>query len=74
MTDPNWETRQKVPPRLSPTAVDAPVTRPSLRVSLGSSSKLSSREDATHVIRDGEEITASCCEGDTGHIYRSCAV
>ncbi len=26
--------------------------------------------DATHVIRDGEEITVSCAEGDIGYIYQ----
>lgn len=27
-------------------------------------------ENATEVIRDGEDLTVACCEGDTGNIYR----
>lgn len=27
-------------------------------------------ENATEVIKNGEDITASCCEGDTGFVYR----
>lgn len=27
-------------------------------------------ENATEVLQEGQEITVSCCEGDTGHIYQ----
>jgi len=27
-------------------------------------------EDATEVVKDGEDLTASCCEGDTGFVYQ----
>jgi pyruvate,water dikinase len=26
--------------------------------------------DATHTLTEGEEVTVSCTEGDTGHVYR----
>ncbi len=26
--------------------------------------------DATHVLPDGDEVTVSCAEGDTGHVYK----
>ncbi len=26
-------------------------------------------EDATEILKEGQEVTVSCCEGDTGHIY-----
>jgi pyruvate, water dikinase len=26
--------------------------------------------DATHTIREGQEVTVSCAEGDTGHVYQ----
>ena len=27
-------------------------------------------EIATEVLKEGQEVTASCCEGDTGHVYQ----
>lgn len=27
-------------------------------------------EIATEILKDGQEVTVSCCEGDTGHVYR----
>jgi len=69
MTDPNWEPVMKkaaaiITNRGGRTCHAAIIAR-----ELGVPAIVGC-EDATHVIRDGEEITASCCEGDTGHIYR----
>jgi pyruvate, water dikinase len=69
MTDPNWEPVMKkaaaiITNRGGRTCHAAIIAR-----ELGVPAIVGC-EDATHVIRDGEDITASCCEGDTGHIYR----
>jgi pyruvate, water dikinase len=69
MTDPNWEPVMKkasaiITNRGGRTCHAAIIAR-----ELGVPAIVGC-EDATHVIRDGEQITASCCEGDTGHIYR----
>ncbi len=69
MTDPNWEPVMKkaaaiITNRGGRTCHAAIIAR-----ELGVPAIVGC-EDATHVIKDGEIITASCCEGDTGHIYR----
>ncbi len=69
MTDPNWEPVMKkaaaiITNRGGRTCHAAIIAR-----ELGVPAIVGC-EDATHVIRDGEDVTASCCEGDTGHIYR----
>jgi pyruvate, water dikinase len=69
MTDPNWEPVMKkaaaiITNRGGRTCHAAIIAR-----ELGVPAIVGC-EDATSVIRDGEDITASCCEGDTGHIYR----
>jgi pyruvate, water dikinase len=69
MTDPNWEPVMKkaaaiITNRGGRTCHAAIIAR-----ELGVPAIVGC-EDATHVIKDGEDITASCCEGDTGHIYR----
>jgi pyruvate, water dikinase len=68
MTDPNWEPVMKkaaaiITNRGGRTCHAAIIAR-----ELGVPAIVGC-EDATHVIKDGEDITASCCEGDTGHIY-----
>jgi pyruvate, water dikinase len=69
MTDPNWEPVMKkaaaiITNRGGRTCHAAIIAR-----ELGVPAIVGC-EDATHVIKDGEDVTASCCEGDTGHIYR----
>ncbi len=69
MTDPNWEPVMKkaaaiITNRGGRTCHAAIIAR-----ELGVPAIVGC-EDATHVIKDGEDITATCCEGDTGHIYR----
>ncbi len=69
MTDPNWEPVMKkagaiITNRGGRTCHAAIIAR-----ELGVPAIVGC-EDATHVIKDGEMVTASCCEGDTGHIYR----
>jgi len=69
MTDPNWEPVMKkaaaiITNRGGRTCHAAIIAR-----ELGVPAIVGC-EDATDVIKDGEDITASCCEGDTGHIYR----
>jgi len=69
MTDPNWEPVMKkaaaiITNRGGRTCHAAIIAR-----ELGVPAIVGC-EDATDLIKDGEDITASCCEGDTGHIYR----
>jgi pyruvate, water dikinase len=69
MTDPNWEPVMKkasaiITNRGGRTCHAAIIAR-----ELGVPAIVGC-EDATFVIQDGEEVTASCCEGDTGHVYR----
>ncbi len=69
MTDPNWEPVMKkasaiVTNRGGRTCHAAIIAR-----ELGVPAIVGC-EDATEVIKDGEEITASCCEGDTGFVYQ----
>lgn len=69
MTDPNWEPVMKrasaiVTNRGGRTCHAAIIAR-----ELGVPAVVGC-ENATDVIVEGEEITVSCCEGDTGNIYR----
>ena len=69
MTDPNWEPVMKrasgiVTNRGGRTCHAAIIAR-----ELGVPAVVGC-EDATGVVREGEVITVSCCEGDTGNIYR----
>ncbi|MBL8513105.1 MAG: phosphoenolpyruvate synthase, partial [Betaproteobacteria bacterium] len=69
MTDPNWEPVMKraaaiVTNRGGRTCHAAIIAR-----ELGVPAVVGC-ENATEVIRDGEELTVVCCEGDTGNIYR----
>jgi pyruvate,water dikinase len=69
MTDPNWEPVMKraaaiVTNRGGRTCHAAIIAR-----ELGVPAVVGC-ENATEVIRDGEELTVACCEGDTGNIYR----
>jgi pyruvate,water dikinase len=69
MTDPNWEPVMKkaaaiITNRGGRTCHAAIIAR-----ELGVPAVVGC-EDATDVIQDGEDITVSCCEGDTGQIYR----
>jgi pyruvate,water dikinase len=69
MTDPNWEPVMKkasaiITNRGGRTCHAAIIAR-----ELGVPAIVGC-EDATDVIKDGEDITASCCEGDTGNVYR----
>ncbi|MCE2989604.1 MAG: phosphoenolpyruvate synthase [Nitrosomonadaceae bacterium] len=68
MTDPNWEPVMKkasaiITNRGGRTCHAAIIAR-----ELGVPAIVGC-EDATSVIRDGAEVTASCCEGDTGVVY-----
>ena len=69
MTDPNWEPVMKkaaaiITNRGGRTCHAAIIAR-----ELGVPAVVGC-EDATEVIKNGEDLTVSCCEGDTGHIYR----
>lgn len=69
MTDPNWEPVMKkaaaiITNRGGRTCHAAIIAR-----ELGVPAIVGC-EDATEVIQDGEVVTASCCEGDTGFVYR----
>ncbi len=69
MTDPNWEPVMKkasaiITNRGGRTCHAAIIAR-----ELGVPAIVGC-EDATDVVKDGEDITASCCEGDTGFVYR----
>ncbi len=69
MTDPNWEPVMKrasaiVTNRGGRTCHAAIIAR-----ELGVPAVVGC-ENATDVVSEGEEITVSCCEGDTGNIYR----
>ncbi len=69
MTDPNWEPVMKkasaiITNRGGRTCHAAIIAR-----ELGVPAIVGC-EDATDVVKDGEDVTASCCEGDTGFIYR----
>ncbi len=69
MTDPNWEPVMKragaiVTNRGGRTCHAAIIAR-----ELGVPAVVGC-EDATDVVNEGEELTVSCCEGDTGNIYR----
>ncbi len=69
MTDPNWEPVMKkaaaiITNRGGRTCHAAIIAR-----ELGVPAIVGC-EDATEVIQDGEAVTASCCEGDTGFVYR----
>jgi pyruvate,water dikinase len=68
MTDPNWEPVMKkaaaiITNRGGRTCHAAIIAR-----ELGVPAIVGC-EDATEVIRDGADVTASCCEGDTGMVY-----
>jgi pyruvate, water dikinase len=68
MTDPNWEPVMKkasaiITNRGGRTCHAAIIAR-----ELGVPAIVGC-EDATEVIQDGAEVTASCCEGDTGTVY-----
>ena len=69
MTDPNWEPVMKrasaiVTNRGGRTCHAAIIAR-----ELGVPAVVGC-EDATDVVEEGETLTVSCCEGDTGNIYR----
>ena len=69
MTDPNWEPVMKrasaiVTNRGGRTCHAAIIAR-----ELGVPAVVGC-ENATDVVSEGDEITVSCCEGDTGNIYR----
>ncbi len=69
MTDPNWEPVMKrasaiVTNRGGRTCHAAIIAR-----ELGVPAVVGC-EDATDVVEEGEILTVSCCEGDTGYIYR----
>ncbi len=69
MTDPNWEPVMKkasaiITNRGGRTCHAAIIAR-----ELGVPAIVGC-EDATEVVKEGEDITASCCEGDTGFVYR----
>ena len=69
MTDPNWEPVMKrasaiVTNRGGRTCHAAIIAR-----ELGIPAIVGCG-DATHSLTDGEEVTVSCTEGDTGHVYR----
>lgn len=69
MTDPNWEPVMKkasaiVTNRGGRTCHAAIIAR-----ELGIAAVVGCG-DATEVLKDGEEVTVSCAEGDTGNIYR----
>ena len=54
--------------RSSPTAAAAPATRRSSRAS-SAFPRWSAAATRPTVLTDGEEVTVSCAEGDTGHVY-----
>ena len=69
MTDPNWEPVMKraaaiVTNRGGRTCHAAIIAR-----ELGVPAVVCC-ENATEVLKDGDEVTVACCEGDTGNIYR----
>ncbi len=69
MTDPNWEPVMKraaaiITNRGGRTCHAAIIAR-----ELGVPAVVGC-EDATDVVNEGETLTVSCCEGDTGNIYR----
>ncbi|MCA3809973.1 MAG: phosphoenolpyruvate synthase, partial [Burkholderia sp.] len=69
MTDPNWEPVMKkasaiITNRGGRTCHAAIIAR-----ELGVPAIVGC-EDATEVVEDGEDLTASCCEGDTGYVYQ----
>ena len=69
MTDPNWEPVMKraaaiVTNRGGRTCHAAIIAR-----ELGVPAVVGC-ENATLVLKDGDEVTVACCEGDTGNIYR----
>ena len=69
MTDPNWEPVMKraaaiITNRGGRTCHAAIIAR-----ELGVPAVVGC-EDATDVVNEGEALTVSCCEGDTGNIYR----
>jgi pyruvate, water dikinase len=69
MTDPNWEPVMKraaaiVTNRGGRTCHAAIIAR-----ELGVPAVVGC-ENATEVVKDGEDLTVACCEGDTGNIYR----
>ncbi len=69
MTDPNWEPVMKkasaiITNRGGRTCHAAIIAR-----ELGVPAIVGC-ENATETIRDGEDVTASCCEGDTGNVYQ----
>jgi pyruvate,water dikinase len=69
MTDPNWEPVMKrasaiVTNRGGRTCHAAIIAR-----ELGVPAVVGC-EHATEVLKDGDEVTVACCEGDTGNIYR----
>ena len=69
MTDPNWEPVMKraaaiVTNRGGRTCHAAIIAR-----ELGVPAVVGC-ENATEVLKDGDEVTVACCEGDTGNIYR----
>ena len=68
MTDPDWEPIMNEPQRSSPIVADGPAMR---RSSLGSSESLLSSAPALRPgsLQDGQAVTVSCAEGDTGYVY-----
>jgi pyruvate,water dikinase len=69
MTDPNWEPVMKkasaiITNRGGRTCHAAIIAR-----ELGVPAIVGC-EDATEAVKDGEDLTASCCEGDTGFVYQ----
>jgi pyruvate,water dikinase len=69
MTDPDWEPVMKragaiVTNRGGRTCHAAIIAR-----ELGIPAIVGS-ENATAILADGDEVTVSCCEGDTGHVYK----
>ncbi len=69
MTDPNWEPVMKkasaiITNRGGRTCHAAIIAR-----ELGVPAIVGC-ENATEVIKDGDDVTASCCEGDTGFVYQ----
>ena len=69
MTDPNWEPVMKIASAIITNRGGRTCHAAIIARELGVPAIVGC-ENATDVIKDGEAVTASCCEGDTGYVYR----
>jgi len=69
ITDPDWEPVMKIAAAIITNRGGRTCHAAIIARELGIPAIVGTNK-ATHILRDGEQVTVSCCEGDTGFIYQ----